>query len=464
MSLHLLTSSLLYRFLLIVIIIEILILVLVLVLVLVLLPLLFFPLVPSPPSSTFTCDLWSSGIIFTGFCQAYQNTSSQLDTNSTISSEQVALEDTFRLFLGTCATSIVLILFVCCSRVFAASLRVSIIRWKRRWQKARQNKMREEEEEEEAAAEAAAAKMLLNQDEQTSMNVIDEKLTAQVSGRNFGLSWRRSGKGEQDKGKADADKAAGGGDEKEMENCRDLKLAAEGGAEEGQNANEEEEEEEIPVSMALRFPKWELPVLAFLATGLSTSTGMLINAAVSMRCFPLLGFVIVLAACLLFVIWLFSRLRKHFISRPAVWWHRNRLKDAEEGVAAAKHASSRQFRHKCLADYFDALQTSGWWEDAVGIKREGKEEEDVEEGKGKSPSGVPSDYRGDSAEQEKLKVAGEGEGAEESMKRIEEIVRTIVQEAALVPALYLRSREGSENARLCLTFDDFLLTARDRLK
>uniref|UniRef100_A0A7S4KSM4 Uncharacterized protein n=1 Tax=Guillardia theta TaxID=55529 RepID=A0A7S4KSM4_GUITH len=63
-----------------------------------------------------------------------------------------------------------------------------------------------------------------------------------------------------------------------------------------------------------------------------------------------------------------------------------------------------------------------------------------------------------------MKVAGEGEGAEESMKKIVEIVRTIVQEAALVPALYLRSREGSENARLCSTFDEFLLTARDRLK
>eukprot|EP00960_Hanusia_phi_P062914 765301-Hanusia_phi.AAC.2 len=397
---------------------------------------------------TFTLTIISSSscIILTGSCRIYQNISAQLDTNSTTTSlEEVAVEESFRLFLGTVATSAVLIFLVSCARILAARLRVLIIRWKRRRQKVTQMAKEDggEEEDEEGPNANTAAE--------------EGKITVQVSGEEFGLPFRRSAKGHRDEGKEEGE-GGGKGGSGEAKDEKDGHEDEQGAGEEGQEDQEEEEEETIPISMVLRFPKWELPVLVFLSTGLSTSTGMLVNAAISARCFPLLGFVVVLAACILFVIWLFFRLRKHFISRPAVWWHRNRLEDAEQGLAAARQASSRQFRHKCLADYMDALQTSGWWEDAVGIKKEeeaagtrGEEEH--------TSSGLLSDQVG-----KKLEVSGEEGATDKGSGEIEQIVRTVMQEAALVPALYLRSKEGNENAQACSTFDDFLLTARDRLK
>ena len=194
------------------------------------------------------------------------------------------------------------------------------------------------------------------------------------------------------------------------------------------------------VSADLSFPRWEIPIMSFIIAGVSSSTGAVLAAAGPAGCPVMYVSVIALIPIVAFQIFIFLQVEKQVYSKTEnkVWWRRNNLQEARMDRHALMGSNWPRSRTKSRMDYLDALSTTGWWEEAVKLSVRTVIDEDGQ----------------------KRVIKGGGWLSEEQCNAATNIV---CREAALVPALFLRSREGMEAAASAGELKHFLLKAKDKL-
>jgi len=141
-----------------------------------------------------------------------------------------------------------------------------------------------------------------------------------------------------------------------------------------------------------------------------------------------------------FQIWLFRKIHVNIFNddENKVWWRENNLADAGVEEQVLLDSNWPRSRSKARYDYMDAFTTTGWWEEAVTLVEDEVEDEDGN----------------------RHLVKGGGWLSE---KKCSEATDVLVGEVMLVPALFLRSREGMEAAEKAQDLQKFYSIAKDKL-
>jgi hypothetical protein len=123
-----------------------------------------------------------------------------------------------------------------------------------------------------------------------------------------------------------------------------------------------------------------------------------------------------------------------------VWWRTNSLHLALTDKRALAKSNWRHSREKAYSDYRDALASSGWWEETMQLTTRTIKDEDGNE------------------------IVVQGSSSGPSAKICELVIQKVIEEAMLVPALFLRSREGMKAATEASDLKSFLMKAKEKLK
>ena len=190
----------------------------------------------------------------------------------------------------------------------------------------------------------------------------------------------------------------------------------------------------------LSFPRWELPLMTFIISGVVSCTGAVIGAAGPAGCPMLYVSLVALIPIVAFQIWVFTEVQKHVfsITEKRVWWRAHDFEESRMDKIALQYSNWPRSRLKANLDYWDSLTTSGWWEESVRLS-------------------ITTEIGEDG--QERIIKGGQWLSEEECMSA----TNTVCREAALVPALFLRSRQGMEAASKAGELKHFLLKAKEKL-
>jgi len=199
-------------------------------------------------------------------------------------------------------------------------------------------------------------------------------------------------------------------------------------------------QELVPVDLV--FPRWELPIMSFIVAGVTSSAAAVVAAAGPAGCDWMYSVVVVVLPCIVFQIFVFWKVHVNVFAgdegAKKVWWRENNLGEAGIETQVLLHSNWPRSKAKAKMDYLDAFTTTGFWEEAVSLTEESRVDDD-----------------GDTQV-----VKGGGWLSETKCALATNIV---VAEAMLVPALFLRSREGMEAAGAAHDLQAFLSKAKDKL-
>lgn len=172
--------------------------------------------------------------------------------------------------------------------------------------------------------------------------------------------------------------------------------------------------------------------------GISFSAGCVVGAARMAGCGVMYSTVLALVPCMLFQGFIFWLVHVNILSGKAktnkVMWRRNTLQDASADRSALAHSHVKRARAKARHDFADALLTTGWWEEGYRLK---------EHTQGQARVMTQTSWL--------------------SVQECDRVSNVVISEAQLVPALFLRSREGMTAAQEASSLQHFLADARNKL-
>ena len=191
----------------------------------------------------------------------------------------------------------------------------------------------------------------------------------------------------------------------------------------------------------LHFPRWEVPIMIFVLAGVCSSTGAVLGSAGPAGCRRMYSVVLALLPLIAFQIYIFWRSRENIgrKGRQKVWFRPNQFGFARMERQILGNSRWPRSTAKSRSDYYDALFNSGWWEEALVVS----------ETKIKDGNGIETVVRG---------------GGFLPEKTCKIVMQRVVDEAMLVPALFLRSRDGMEAADEAQDLTAFLEVAKERLR
>ena len=193
--------------------------------------------------------------------------------------------------------------------------------------------------------------------------------------------------------------------------------------------------------MDLHFPKWELRILTMTINGMAASVGCVVGAARVVGCSDMYLTVLALVPCMVFQAYIFWVMHVNILSdkENKVWWRSNSLKEASVARNVLSHSHWKRSRAKARGDFADALLSTGWWEEAVQLKKQ-----------------TSTDAEG------RIQVIQQTQWLSEAeCNRASDVM---IAEAQLVPALFLRSREGMVAAERACSLQHFLEQAKAKLQ
>jgi len=199
-------------------------------------------------------------------------------------------------------------------------------------------------------------------------------------------------------------------------------------------------QELVPADLV--FPRWELPIMTFIVAGVTSSAAAVVAAAGPAGCDWMYSVVVVVLPCIVFQICVFWKVHVNVFGgdegSKKVWWRENNLGEAGIETQVLLHSNWPRSKAKAKMDYLDAFTTTGWWEEAVSLTEESRVDDDGN-----------------------MQVVKGGGWLSETKCAL--ATNIVVAEAMLVPALFLRSREGMEAAGAAHDLQAFLSIAKDKL-
>lgn len=111
----------------------------------------------------------------------------------------------------------------------------------------------------------------------------------------------------------------------------------------------------------LLFPRWELPIMAFIIAGVSSSTAAVLSAASAAGCGMMYATAAALAPMVAFQVFVFWQVHVNVFSKNAikVFWRANSYHDAAVEKRMLAESNWPKSKLKAKLDYYDALTTTG---------------------------------------------------------------------------------------------------------